>query len=71
MNNEQALVPVEQKTVEFYGDELQGLVVITHDRERAVYVPVRPLCDFFRGRLDMGRGDELIVILSWLKKCDR
>lgn len=46
MNNEQALVPVEQKTVEFYGDELQGLVVITHDRERTVYVPVRPLCDF-------------------------
>lgn len=38
----EALVPIEEKTVLFYGDELKGVVITPH----LVYVPVRPLCDF-------------------------
>lgn len=41
MSEEKELVPVEQKTVEFYGDEL----VAVRLEDGAVFVPVRPLCN--------------------------
>lgn len=44
--NEKALVPVEERTVDFYGDELKGVVVMATPSQRTVFVPVRPLCDF-------------------------
>ncbi len=46
MSEEQALIPVEQKLVEFYGDELQGVVVMTTPSQKIVFVPLRPLCAF-------------------------
>jgi hypothetical protein len=39
---QQALVPVEQKDIGFYGDTLTA--VLTEDG--TVYVPVRPICDY-------------------------
>lgn len=39
------LVTIEQKQVEFYGDELTAVLVQSEEGER-VYVPVRPLCEF-------------------------
>ena len=38
---EQALEPIEQKTVGFYGDE----IIAVRARDGSVYVPVRPICD--------------------------
>ena len=38
---DKALVPTEQKSVEFYGDEL---IAVLLDGES--YVPIRPLCDY-------------------------
>jgi hypothetical protein len=42
MSDEKALVPVEQKQVEFYGDELTAVLV----ENGVVYVPIRPICDY-------------------------
>ncbi len=39
------LVPIEQKTVLFYDDEITA-VVVQHNVERVVYVPLRPICDY-------------------------
>jgi hypothetical protein len=41
-----ALVPVDEKTIEFYGDELQGVIVTITPPEQAILVLVRPMCDF-------------------------
>jgi hypothetical protein len=41
MSTQQALVPVEQKEIDFYGDTL----TVVLSEEGAVYVPVRPICD--------------------------
>lgn len=40
-----ALIPIEQRTVIFYDDELTA-VLVDDDRGRVIYVPVRPICDF-------------------------
>ena len=40
-----ALVPVEQKQVVFYDDEITAVLVKIGDTNE-VYVPVRPICDF-------------------------
>jgi len=39
-----ALVPIEQRTVEFHGDELVVVLVET-EAGRVAYVPIRPLCE--------------------------
>lgn len=44
MNDEQALVPVEQKQVLFYEDEIVA-VLVADGAEQEVYVPVRPLVE--------------------------
>ena len=41
MNDESALMPVEQKEVQFYGDTIIAVRV----EEGDVFVPVRPICD--------------------------
>ena len=46
MTDKHALVPVEQKQVVFYGDELTAVSVQIKNRTE-VFVPVRPICDFF------------------------
>jgi len=45
MSKEKALVPVEQKSVDFYGDEITAVLVEDNERRR-VFVPVRPICDY-------------------------
>jgi hypothetical protein len=45
MTKDQALIPVEQKFVDFYGDEITA--VLTEENEkRQIFVPVRPICDY-------------------------
>ncbi len=39
-----ALVPFEQRTIEFYGDELLALM-IDQAGKPTVYIPVRPICE--------------------------
>lgn len=42
-----ALVPVEQRAVEFHGDRIVAVLVpVEGQAEPAIYVPVRPVCDF-------------------------
>jgi P22_AR N-terminal domain/ORF6C domain len=43
--SEQALIPIEVREVEFYGDQIAGALVRVGD-EAQVYVPVRPICDY-------------------------
>lgn len=42
---EEALTPLEQRTIVFYDDELTAVVVDDGGR-RVVYVPIRPICDY-------------------------
>lgn len=41
-----AMAPVEERIVEFYGDEIKGVVIRPHPAERQIFIPVRPLCEF-------------------------
>lgn len=41
MSDETAPAPIEQKTVEFYGDRIVAVRV----KDGAVYVPIRPICE--------------------------
>lgn len=40
-----ALVPASDHIVDFYGDPIQGLIVL-HDDETTIYVPLRAICTF-------------------------
>ena len=42
-----ALVPIEEKKVDVYGDEVPAVVVrMDQAGQPVVYVPVRPICDY-------------------------
>lgn len=44
---EKALTPIEERIVEFYGDEIKGVRVTRSPSGRSeFYVPLRPLCDY-------------------------
>lgn len=45
MSEEKALLPIEQRDVDFYGDPLTAVLVQDGGRER-IYVPVKSICDF-------------------------
>lgn len=45
MSESQALVPIDERAIDFYGDEVMG-VIIEEGGERRIYVPVRPICDY-------------------------
>ena len=45
MTEEKALVPIEQKQVLFYEDEITA-VLVELDDERQVYIPLRPICEY-------------------------
>lgn len=45
MTEEKAFVPLEEKTVDFYGDEISAALVLV-ENEQEVYVPLRPLCEY-------------------------
>ena len=42
MSDQKALTPIEQRQVDFYGDEIVAVVV----EDDQVFVPIRPICDF-------------------------
>ncbi|MCZ7672384.1 MAG: phage antirepressor N-terminal domain-containing protein [Chloroflexi bacterium] len=42
---DKTLVPIEQKQVVFYDDEIIAVLVQLKGAEK-VYVPVRPICEF-------------------------
>jgi len=44
MSEEQALVPIDVRGVDFYGEPVVG-ALIEADDERQVYVPIRPICE--------------------------
>lgn len=43
--SDQALQPIDQRTVIFYDDEITA-VVVEEDAKQVIYVPIRPICDF-------------------------
>ncbi len=45
MSEETALVPIEERQVDFYGDEITAALVQVKEHPE-VYVPLRPLCDY-------------------------
>lgn len=45
MSEEQALIPIEQREIEFYEDEITA-VLVEENGGRRVYVPIRPICDY-------------------------
>ena len=42
---EKALVPIEERQVEFYGDELTAVLIQEGDRQE-IYVPIRPITEY-------------------------
>ncbi len=45
--SEQALEPIREETIDFYGDEIPtALVIIDEEGRQVVYVPVRPLVEY-------------------------
>jgi hypothetical protein len=56
MSEEEALIPVEQKSVDFYGDEITTILAEESGR-RQISVLVRPICAYLG--------------LSWLERCER
>lgn len=45
MSDSKALIPLEQKTVVFYDDEITA-VLVEMEGQRQIFVPIRPICDF-------------------------
>lgn len=45
MSESQALIPVDERSVDFYGDEIAGALVEING-ERRIYVPLRPICRY-------------------------
>jgi hypothetical protein len=43
--SEGRLIPIQQKTVLFYDDEITA-VVVKSGKQQTIYVPLRPLCDY-------------------------
>jgi hypothetical protein len=41
-----ALVPLEERRIDFHGDTLTAVLVAESGREPTIYVPVRPLCEY-------------------------
>jgi hypothetical protein len=55
--DEKSLVPILQKQVRFYDDEITAVLVEEGD-EKVVYVPIRPICDFL-GVAPTGQRDRI------------
>ena len=45
MSDEQVLVPLEERQVDFYGDDIITVLVNVNGKER-VYIPIRPICAY-------------------------
>ncbi len=44
-NDRQALVPLEQRAVDFYEDQIIA-VIVEEEGERRIYVPMRPIVEY-------------------------
>ena len=59
-----ALVPVQQRQVDFYGDEIVA-VMIDEGEESQVYVPLRPIVEYlgltWQGQWERVKGDEILA----------
>ncbi|NUO03566.1 MAG: ORF6C domain-containing protein [Saprospiraceae bacterium] len=44
MNDEKALIPIKQRQVTFYEDEITAVLVKQDDKQQ-IYVPVKPICE--------------------------
>ena len=78
MSDEKALVPVEQKTVLFYEDEITAIVIDEEGRQQ-IYVPLRPICEYLglawssqlrRTRNDAVLAQEMTSVLISTRKSD-
>jgi hypothetical protein len=58
------LIPSQQRSVEFYGDTILGLVVAGDD-ENELFVPIRPICEFlglsWAGQFERIKRDEVLA----------
>lgn len=69
MNNEgdKALVPVEQRDIDFYGDVITA-VMVEVDGRQVVYIPIRPICDYlgvsWQGQNRRLNDDEVLSAVS-------
>lgn len=45
MSESQALQPIDSRSVDFYGDEIVGVLVELAGEQR-IYVPLRPICRY-------------------------
>jgi len=67
MSEEKALVPVEQRDIDFYGDEITAVLVELDDRKH-VFIPVRPICDYlglsWAGQRQRIHRDEILEEVS-------
>ena len=65
MSEEKALVPIQEKTVNFYGDQIIAVLVEVNG-QREVYVPVRPICEYlgltWSAQLQRMKRDEVLVV---------
>ena len=59
----QALVPIAERSVDFYGDDLQAVLLDTNGQQQ-VYVPLRQFCDYlglnWSGQLQRLRRDRVL-----------
>ena len=64
MNEEMALVPIEERKVDFYGDEITAVLVEIDGRQQ-IYVPVRPISEYlglaWSAQLQRMRRDEVLA----------
>lgn len=62
-----ALVPIEEKSVEFYGDEVVAIAV-QDGAQRRIYVPIKPLSDYlgltWSGQFERIQRDEVLSEVS-------
>ncbi len=63
MTDAESLIPLEERTVDFYGDALVAVLVRVHEQPE-IYVPLRPICDYlglnWSGQLQRLRRDEVL-----------
>lgn len=67
MSEEKALIPIEQRAVDFYGDEIVAVMVEMNDQQQ-VQVPIRPICDYlglsWAGQRQRIHRDEILAEVS-------
>lgn len=63
MTETTSLVPLEERTVDFYGDRIVAMLV-SMGEQAEIYVPLRPLCEYlglnWSGQLQRLRRDEVL-----------